>query len=752
MKLAGFLIVILLPTLNPVAAQGFRIEGIVTSQSGTPLPGAHVFVEDRQIGAVTKNDGSYSIELGLSGQVTLVCSVVGFERYEVSLTITRDLVHNIQLRERWIRSEEIVVSASRRPRIATSVPSSVSVISAETIQQQTVISLDDALRNVAGVQVQGNQINIRGASGFAYNTGSKVLLMIDGAPVLSPDSDGLPSSVLPSDRIERIEVLKGAGSALYGSSAFGGIINVITRTPNDKEFVVETDLGAYGRFRHDEWRAGWSGSTDLRYFAGISTSIAGSLGGRTRGWLSFSARTDKGYRNLDESRQLQAVGKVVFRRGGSLSGDVLAIVGGRRADSFLFWAGINDPLSPGTIAISQSDEPSGSADNSTNRVILIPTITYQLGQAWYVQSQTRLLASAIRPIDSQGNRKSLSDGTLGFRVGTSVQLNHIRRTRHHFTTGLSIDANSTNSTFFVTSNGDAIGRQPEGSVFGQWDYEISRVSATAGLRFDSYSIDASETVSKLSPRLALGYRLLENTTARVSVGTGFRVPSLAERFTDNQEFFPIFRNLSLRPETSAGIEVGLRSSRKMSFALLEVDAAAFWNRYDNLIEPRFVRSLAGSDSSVFGFQFINLDEGTVRGLDLLTTAHVGSALKMWAGYTLLDSENAATGEALPYRSRHMLKAGGTYVAGERWTVGSDVRMISSPETIDTDFSRFVPDASTFVPIRVVDLRVGHMRRKADFFFTIKNVLDYYHVERPAIIAAPRTFTLRSVFRLNGLND
>ena len=138
---------------------------------------------------------------------------------------------------------EVVVSANRRVQAVQDVPITVSVLSAEDLDQRSITRLDDALRYVNGIVVARDQVNIRGTSGFALGVGSRAAVLLDGFSLLSGDNGDIKFDVLPVSDIERIEIVKGAGSALYGTGALGGVIQLITKDPGDSLTVYSRLYG-----------------------------------------------------------------------------------------------------------------------------------------------------------------------------------------------------------------------------------------------------------------------------------------------------------------------------------------------------------------------------------------------------------------------------------------------------------------------------------------------------------------------------
>src|SRR2546422_7986023 len=134
----------------------------------------------------------------------------------------------------------IVVTTAKRPQSLEDVVPSVALLSDSDIAKRAVNTIDEAVDKAPGVQFLSGQVNIRGSSGFVQGLGSRVLLLVDGVPANRGDRGGISWDLLPVDDVERVEVVKGAGSALYGSAAFGEVVNLITR---------EVPVGVHARLK-----------------------------------------------------------------------------------------------------------------------------------------------------------------------------------------------------------------------------------------------------------------------------------------------------------------------------------------------------------------------------------------------------------------------------------------------------------------------------------------------------------------------
>jgi iron complex outermembrane receptor protein len=717
-------------------AQG-EIVGSVLDENGDRLPGINVFIDGTGLGAATDLAGEYRIRSVPAGPHVLTASAIGYEQEQrvVEIQDGAEIRVDFVLEEMTIQGDEVVVTASRREQLSSRVAASVSSLGPQDIQNRNSVSLDEALQHVSGVQMAGNQVNIRGSSGFSYNTGSRVLLLVDGLPMLRPDADGIPFDALPMNQVERIEILKGPGSALYGGGALGGVVNVITKDfPQRPETSFDIYGGLYDPVRFDIWRAQWDGGDDLRPMGGVSAGHARRFGRGGGMWVSLSYRADAGHLRLDESRQLQAYTKVGFPLSSATRLSILTGVARRKSDVFLFWNGLRDALNPGQVDYGRTEPGTGSNDNLVNELSFLPSFTHITSPNFYYAVRGRLFGVLIQPLEDNGDPKPLSSGTVGFRYGGEVQLNYAPRDVRHITAGITGDANATRSSYYEDE--DVSLSQPEGAVFVQWEETISdRLDIAAGARFDAYRIREGLVEKKLSPKLSASYVLTEGFVARAAYGEGFRVPSVAERFVSNSDYLPIVTNVDVRPEISRGYEVGLRASSFLIGWAISLDGALFWNDYRRLVEPTFIVQERA-------FQFVNLTRARVRGAEVgLNASAPRLPIRFTTGYTYLDARDLSADEPLVFRSKHLLKASGTL--GLRMLhLGADLRLASRPERVDSDFALFVKDADRMVSTRVVDFRIGSEWRGVRATLHVKNAFDYYYLERPALLAPQRHFMLQ----------
>jgi len=730
----------------PQASAQF-VSGFVMDADGQSIPGANIVVEGTTNGTAAALDGSFLLGPLPAGIVSLKASAIGFVPARASARVSAaDTVRiDFVLQEQVLESDEVVIVASRREQAAFRVPVSVVTLSSADLRARNVQRLDEALKSVSGVHVQGNQVTIRGSSGFAYNTGSRVLTMVDGMPLLSPDTDGIPLEALPASEIDRIEVLKGPGSALYGGGALGGVINVVTRPiPDIPETRVNMYAGVWEPVGEPVWKRSWSGASDLRPFFGASVSHARRRSPAFGWWVSGTFRRDLGYLRNSAQTTLHTYGKTTWRPSSDKRLDVLAGVMVRERDNFLFWASGRDVLSPGSLSLDavSGDPPGGSTDDFVNQFTLMPAWTHFLSPDLYYEVRGRMYGALVRPINNEtGKYEPLRKGSIGFRYGGEAQVHSSPDEATHITAGLSVDAISLRNSFLVTPDGDQAGSQPEGALFVHAERAIGpRLEIVTGLRHDVYRIGVGEREQQTSPKVAAAYTLGPAASLRVAWGAGFRVPSFAERYTDNRDFFPIVRNLALKPERSRSLEAGARLRLRVPAGRARADLAVFRTTYDDLVEPRLIPALQA-------FQFVNIAKAEVSGAEAtLEWATLDQLSSVQIGYTFLDTNDTETSTELPFRARHLLTTSGQRQLGRHWSLGADYRYVSRPGRVDTDFARFVTDADLMTATHLVDIRIGYERGPWRIGVNTDNALAYRYVERPAYFGVPRHYTLRVEWR------
>lgn len=721
------------------------IVGTVQNPSDESLPGVHISIPDLEMGTVTNADGEFRLTSVPVGTHNLQISMVGFEQQSEDITIEtgQTLTLDIELSPVIFQSDEVVVTASRRSQLIGKVSVSMNTVSPEELTSRNITSLDQALEYVPGVQVHGNSVNIRGSSGFSYGVGSRVLLLVDGVPLMDPDDGGMDFDGLPLVQTRQIEILKSPGSALYGGGALGGVVNIITKDfSGEPENTVRLYGGGYEPVRYQSWRSGWSGGSDFRPQSGLIFGRSHQVSDSFGYWISGKIHSNTGYLQNSSRKGFETYSKIGWDISEEINFSMYTGIRRHNNEQFLYWNGLDDVLSPGSISLT-GNEASGANDGLSDRLTILPVFTHTINPNIQYTLKGRLFGVAFRPLNDDGNISSPRRHNKGIRYGLEAETTIQTTDEMILSGGLSFDENVINSDVFVGEDSLKVRNQPEGAVFLQAEYNWNdRLTTTAGLRYDVYQVHTRSTTTQISPKFSASYAVSESLTARASFGRGFRVPSVAERFVNNSDFFPLESNLTLKPETSTGYEAGITYINPiLNSYSLKVDLTGFWNEYRRLVEPTFVDELAA-------FQFVNVTKARIRGVEAsasVSTLNQNHQIKL--GYTYLNTIDLELDEPLLYRSKHLFNVSANSTITDWFEVGLDFRAASPPERIDTDFSLFVPDAEVFPAQYITDLRfkfqVPQIHEELDLnaSFLINNLFDYYYVERPAIFAPPRNFQI-----------
>ena len=214
--------------------QNSFIEGFVRDASdGKSIPGVNVFDENNK-GTTTDIDGYYKLSLN-SGEHTLSYSFVGYKTFTKSVNIESGATKKIDVKL-LLEAElldVVVVSAGKFEQSLSDITVSMEVIKPKLIQDRNTTTIESILQVTPGVTIVDNEPQIRSGSGFSFGTGSRVQVLIDDLPILSGDAGRPTWSYLPIENLEQLEIIKGASSVLYGSSALSGVINLRTAFPRD---------------------------------------------------------------------------------------------------------------------------------------------------------------------------------------------------------------------------------------------------------------------------------------------------------------------------------------------------------------------------------------------------------------------------------------------------------------------------------------------------------------------------------------
>lgn len=483
-----------------------------------------------------------------------------------------------------VQTEEVVVSATKTPLPVSQVTSAVEVITAQDMKKQNIRRVVDALRLAQGVVIfsnggPGTEANARIRGGSS----SQTLVLIDDAIVNSGTLGSYNFANLTTDNIDRIEILRGAQSMLWGSDAMGGVIKIVTKR-GQGPFAASgfVEYGSFASIREGGTVSGKHGAVDyslsLSRWDTSSFSAVNYRRGATerdsyRNWqgsgrigvdLPHDGRLDFNMRWINSDVQLD-----------SLSATAPSDVFGSklRSQEYVFGGSYDQPITgwwSQKLTLARSQEASLFLPGTLQRNLVTGAFSTPFGSP----NETRVLSNRL---EWQHN----------FQVTKLLLLSagyQFREAQGENDSGLTTRTLSSNAGFAQAQ-------------FNLWD----RVFATAGIRQDSYNVFGDATTYRFTG----GYFHKEtDTKLRASYSTGFRAPSM------NELYFVNFGNPNLGPEKNQSMDVGI--DQYFFSKQLKLTGGFFWNRYRDLIVTTFDPAFC-APFSTFGFCPQQLGEASTKG-------------------------------------------------------------------------------------------------------------------------------------------
>ncbi|MGB0885899.1 MAG: TonB-dependent receptor [Chitinophagales bacterium] len=767
-----------------------QISGVILDNKGAPIFGVNVS-SDRMEGSVSDFDGKYLLKVA-PGNLVLKLSAIGYESQEKNIAIQENesLTLNFTLKEDQVDVDDVVVYGSKRGKLLQEEIQSVEVIKADLLQNNNVTDGLGAVNLLSGVTVLDGQMSIRGGSGYAYGVGSRVILVQDEVPGLTPERDEINWDFIATENIEQIELLKGGGGVQYGSSALNGVLNV--RSAWAKELgKPETELTFYSevigqpKIKIANWwkdensyfetphtlgatfthRRKMKKNFDLT-ISGMGHSFQSHLkeefNERTRFNVNFRHRPDK-----IEGLSYGLFSKYMFRN-----------------DSFFFlWK-----------------------DNQEGKYK--PLAVY--GKRYhYAQFQP-----FVKYYDKKGNSfkyngsvyyDSMADNNSdnsSVRVFNDLQYERkFNKIGLNVLTGLTIDnrrifAPALRYEYFPNDVKGAF-KFSNYAVYLMLDYKYKNLNLSGGGRYEMIGFEGKLNSSKPVFFIGANYKVTKNDFLRFSISQSFRLPNVAEKYV-NESLGPI--NIYPNPEIQAetGYNAELAYKRMLNFDKFKgfFDFAFFWTEFENMVEFNFNDHSQPEDTiAKLGFKAENVARARIFGWEINLEEkyqHKDFELAAKLGYTYAygvdlnanqRNKNIATflGNAfagvavtktqhtrfekntlsyqpknplygiLKYRFRHTLKVD-LSAKYKRFGLGLNMAYYSYMDNVDEIFLLYIEGAGAdrkalnFKGSVVLNIRAMYeVKDKVMFSFIIKNVTNNDYAIRPAKPNAIRTYTFQTKF-------
>ena len=551
--------------------------------------------------------------------------------------------------------DTLVVTATRSEKKLMDSPILTEVVSAQELDRTHALTLKDALENIPGILMR----EIHGKSGYEVSlqgmTSDQVLILIDGLPLAASTSSTVDLEQYLVAGIERIEVIKGASSAQYGSSAMGGVINIITQ-PVQAGLVIsaQMDMGSYGK----QNATGKSASINNHHEKLQIDAASGAFKAR----IIADQLNNDGFAVNPDAYPLQ--GDIQERKQYAL------YTAWQPSDDFLAWFDFN-----------QYDEH----DQQRSEVFITPNVVKQHKKE-EIERQRVSAGSQFQMLQHiQADIKAVHESYTTTSTQTTDHYlsarRHSEQENNHLSSQFSFaewqkqkwqlgydwhqeKLQQSNNGKFEMQGGEVSRDRHE--IYLQNDIAVTpKLDVVLGWRLQDDEDFGHHNAFKLSSKYRF-YRQNERIAdLRFSYGQGYRVPNLKERFYsfDHSHLgYVVIGNPNLKPESSDSFQLGVQWVDKQ---LWNADLNLFLNEVDGLIQTDFDN--ASTVNGITQYTYSNVAKAQTYGLESTAQWFVTPNLTLNAAYTYTHTQDKATNHELTRRPKHIARLGWDYQINEPWS-------------------------------------------------------------------------------------
>lgn len=709
-----------------------------------PLPGATIIYNRTHV-TTSDNNGNY-IFTTKAGSVIITFRFVGYVSVtkSVFLNINDTLTLDMGMEQQATQIEQIVVSAGRVEQRLSDLTVSLSIIEPIAFETSHITDASELLNKTPGVEVLDGQASIRGGSGYSYGAGSRVLALVDGLPALSADAGNVKWQFLPLENISQIEIIKGASSVMYGSSALNGVINIRTaEAPPRPQTKFYFETGAYGRPRNRDW-IWW----DFPRFYSSASFARLIRFDNTHLGVSAHVYGDNGYRKLNDEK----LGRVSFRlkqyhdyyEGLSYGFNINAGVTGKT--DFVLWEDAE------TGALKQSESTAIQMYGSF--FSFDPFVSLKAHKKYSHDLKARVQSTQNSFPDAENNNSDAlniyAEYQTWYKLLSFMSLN----------AGVSQNYSQIVSLFYGNHSGQNF------SGYTQLNFNpTQRLRFVTGIRFEHNTLNGSSDDVIPLFRTGLKFRLLDYTFLRASYGQGYRYPSVAEKHAATTlGSVRIFPNVNLLPEKGWNAEVGAKQALKINNITGLVDLALFYSQNKDMIEYLFglYRDTTEVETYDYGFKSTNIEYSRVYGaeIEFMLRWEMGSFYNTAGGgyvFTYPVEFNPKTGQNtdvfLKFRRKHsftlnltsqynQFDGGLTFYARSKILNIDDVFLnpLTREDILPGFYDYWLQNNKGHI---VVDLLFGYqLNSKLKLSLVAKNLFNKEYMGRPGDIMPHRNISIR----------
>lgn len=618
---------------NTVFAQTGSIKGNVSAENQA-IEFVSIYLENSNFGTLSNQKGNFNLQNIPYGKYNLVASYVGFKSVTKPIELNaknQELTLEIQLTERNLELDAIVVTGTKTAKRQTNSPVIVNVLSSITLDNVQACNLYEGLKFQPGLRVENDcqtcnytQLRMNGLAG-GYSQ-----ILVNGRPIFSPLTGLYGMEQLPVNMIDRIEVVRGAGSSLYGSSAIGGTVNVITKIPKNNSYELNFNYQNINGKTHDNQILGNATLVSENDNAGISFF----LNKRQRGFYDH---------NEDNFSEIPLIENTSL-------GANLFFLPNENQKLELSFSNLNEYRFGGEMSYKPAFLTQQSEERKHN--VWMANADYQINFnqdnssliayiAW--QKTDRTHYTGIFPDDSLAIHNHLENPPYGISdvqtLNFGVQLNHrIKK----FISGSNVLTFGTEYLFddvfdeIPTYNYLIDQTTKNIGVFLQSDWEIfPKLNLLTGLRMDKHNL-VEDLI--FNPRASLLYKWKKNTQFRLSYGTGFRAPQAFD--TDLHIAFAgggisrISLSPELLPEKSESFSGSINWDKAHKNYIVGFTLEAFYTK----LKDAFFLQPIGQDAFGERFEKQNGQNAIVQGFTLELRSNYNRKVQMEAGFTVQSNQ------------------------------------------------------------------------------------------------------------------
>ncbi len=744
----------MLRRLLTVAALAFFILQVTNAQSlvsgrvsdkdnHEPLAGVYV-IYGKGTGTSTGAEGFYAFA-SEPGRIEITFKFVGYKPVtEIVFLQANDTVRlDVYLETESQLISQIVVSADRMEQKESELTVSMEVIKSDLLTRSHISDAQELINKTPGIEVLDGQASIRGGSGYSYGVGSRVLALIDGLPMMSGDAGNIKWNFLPLENLSQVEIIKGASSVLYGSSALNGVINFRTADASNvpvTQFFAEG--GIFGLPSNEDWK--WWDTP--RVFANASFSHLQKFGNTDLG-VGFNLTADRGYRKFNEEN----LGRISLRIKHHSS----------KTEGLKYGLNLNAGTTSKTDFILWEDAATGALKQDTSTVSSLhgyfftadPFITFggtgKIKHDFRLRYQYTANRFPVRTNNDASSSSVYGEYLFFYKITGFINL----------TAGVSENWSSITSNFY----GDHHGLNVAG--FAQLEVRpVSRLKIIGGLRIEQNILDNERDGIVPVFRAGLNFQAADYTFIRASFGQGYRYPSIAEKYASTTlGSVRIFPSPYVKAESGWSSEIGIKQGVLFGKMMGEGDLSLFFSQNIDMIEYIFgIHQDPSTGISDVGFKATNVEQSRVYGAELevmLKRSSGAFEATMTGGYTFIypvefnPYTNQNTDIYLKYRRKHSAKMS-LNVIWQRIESGLDLYARSKTLNIDDVFlnpatrEEILPGFYDYwqennTGYFLMDGNIGYRLGDAmKISLAVKNITNTEYMGRPGDIQPQRNFSIR----------